>query len=229
MDNNDQISTQKAYNTIPDVTSETAIPLPSINIPLGSTDSEYNNTDAGLFDLTYYFRVGDKSLSKYITELTMSKADQLTKFSDFARIKTLIENGTILAKSTKFDSVQTGDQTQTITNSSGVTPGSYGSTVDVTVNAVDNKQVVIPYFTVNEQGIITSATNQTYTFINNCSNCGQCSVTTSCNNCSQCSVSSGCNNCSQCSVCSNCSHTSCSYNCSHCTGYCSHCCDYDSP
>lgn len=227
MDNNNQISTQ-GYNTIPDITTETAIPLPSVNIPLGSTDSEYNNADARLFDLTYYFRVDNKSLSKYITELTMSKADQLTKFSDFARIKTLIENGTILAKSTKFESVQTGDQTQTITDRSGVTPGSYGSTVDVTVNAVDNKQVVIPYFTVNEQGIITSATNQSYTFINNCSNCGQCSVTSTCNNCSQCNVTSTCNNCNQCNVCTNCSIYNCLYNCTDC-GNCGHCCDCDTP
>lgn len=97
--------------------------------------------------------------------------------------------------------------------------GRYGPAGNVTFTGYSQTQKInIPYFVVNEQGLITQVTNHTLQITSPCSNCAvysqcnncsNCSVYTSCNNCSNCSVYSGCNNCSNCSNCSNCDQ--CSY------------------
>ena len=83
----------------------------------------------------------------------------------------------------------TADTATKITTNSGVSAGAKGPTANVSI-AQNNKtgSIAIPYFTVNAQGIITSAGTRTL------------KVTTGCNNCA---VYSGCSQCSNCSNCNN--------------------------
>ena len=108
----------------------------------------------------------------------------------------------------KINSATTADRTAKITKASGVTAGTYGPSANVTIGNTERKSIIIPQFTVNAQGLVTSATNRTYIVANACSNC------TECDKCSQCNVTSGC------SRCTDCSRTSCTYNecdqCGHC-------------
>ena len=108
----------------------------------------------------------------------------------------------------KINSAVTANKAAKVTNKSGVTAGSYGPTANVTIGKTERKSIVIPQFTVNAQGLVTSATNRTYIVANACSNCSQC------DRCSQCKVTSGCNQCTDCN------QTTCRYNeCSDC-GHC---------
>lgn len=88
------------------------------------------------------------------------------------------------------------DTTVSLATPSGVQEGSVGPEADINVG--QNNQTVtvqIPYFTVNEQGIITSAGSRNL------------QVTTGCNNCSVTSGCSYCNNHSEYSKHSRCSET----------------------
>ena len=136
----------------------------------------------------------DKPLSELVDETISSKIPK-----DTANIQN--DAGYVTA-SGKVSTAAKATNALSLSSASGVSTGTYGPSANVTIGARDRKSVVIPQFTVNANGIVTSAVNRTYTVGNSCSNC------TDCSNCSQCSVTSGCNECN------NCRQYSCTYNCS---------------
>ena len=98
-------------------------------------------------------------------------------------------------------SVQIATNTTNITGSSGTSTGTFGPTGNVTVNRNSSGSIKVPYFSVNEQGLITSVTNRTLSITTGCSNCNQCSVYDSCSHCTDCI---NCVDCSRYSRCSDC-------------------------
>lgn len=135
----------------------------------------------------------DKPLSELVKETVSASVPKST---------VNIENDAgFITANEKVNSAVKATNTLALSTASGVSAGTYGPSADVAIGSTDRKSVVIPQFTVNANGIITSAVNRTYTVGNSCSNCSDCS------HCSRCSVTSGC------SECSNCSHHTCTYNC----------------
>lgn len=117
---------------------------------------------------------------------------------ELAAVKTSdLENdvGYITVNDTVANS-NTADTATKITTNSGVSAGAKGPTANVSI-AQNNKKgsIQIPYFTVNAQGIITSAGTHTLTVTTGCNNC---SVTSGCTQYSRCSRSSY-SRCSRCS------------------------------
>lgn len=115
------------------------------------------------------------------------------------KLSQLINDSDYVTATGSVYSVTSATNTAQITGNSGVSAGTYGPTANVSIGRTNSGSIVIPYFTVTAQGIVTSVTNRTLSITTGCSNCGYCSV------CSQCNQSSGCNNCSTCSNCNNCS------------------------
>ena len=129
-----------------------------------------------------------KDLAKQQTEASMPKnISQLTNDSAF------------VTSSGSVQSVDTATNTTDITGASGTSSGSFGAAGNVTLGSSGSASIRVPYFRVNEQGLITQVTNRTLSMTTGCSNCSQCSQYSSCSQCSDCNV---CNNCSR--TCSNC-------------------------
>lgn len=117
------------------------------------------------------------------------------------KLSELQNDSSFVTSSGSVQSVQVANTAKTITGGSGVSANTYGPTGNVTINASASGSINIPYFTVNSQGIITSAVNRKLTITTGCSNCNNCTVTTSCTYCTDCSQCTDCSKCSHCSDC----------------------------
>lgn len=117
------------------------------------------------------------------------------------RVSYLENDSNFVTAEGSVKSVEVASTTKAITNTSGVSANTYGPTTDVTIAAKTSGSINIPYFTVNEQGIITSAVNRKLSIKTGCSHCNNCSVTTSCTYCKDCSYCSNCGDCSHCGDC----------------------------
>lgn len=106
-----------------------------------------------------------------------------------------------ITNSEPVDSAAHSNTATTLKNDSGVSAGSFGPSSNVTIESGGfTNNILIPYFTVNSEGIITSIGNRTLTVTTGCDNCA---VYSECSNCTKCTVCSRCSyNCNRCSNCS---------------------------
>ena len=116
------------------------------------------------------------------------------------KMSQLINTAGFVTKDGTVNHAVRADNTQKLTGVSGVNAGTYGPSGNVTIGNTGSGSIIIPQFTVNAQGIVTSVTNRTLKITNKCSNCSHCNKTTSC------SETSGCSDCGRSSYsrCSNC-------------------------
>ncbi len=87
------------------------------------------------------------------------------------KLSQLINTAGFVTANDTVNHAVTADATEAITGSSGASAGTYGQPTDVTIGGTKSGTVIIPYFTVNAQGIITSVTQRTLSVSNTCSNC----------------------------------------------------------
>ena len=138
--------------------------------------------------------IKDKNLNDLIKEQANAEMPK--------NISELQNDSAFVTSSQSVRSVNTATNTTDVTGSSGTATGTFGPGSNVTLGSSGSASISVPYFKVNEQGLITQVTNRTLSMTTGCSNCSQCSVYYSCSQCSNCSV---CNDCSQtCSRCYEC-------------------------
>lgn len=122
------------------------------------------------------------------------------------KVSELENDSKFVTSSGSVASVSSAGSTVKVTGATGTASGNFGGASNVTLGSTGSASISVPYFKVNEQGLITQVTNRTL------------SMTTGCSNCSHCSVYNNCSQCSNCNICDRCSRT-CS-NCSDCSDIC---------